>query len=113
MCYSKTDTNTSVVFWSLLIMTLVSTLLALPDWAPIRLEHLWRIAGTGAAGALAIFMLTMAFRSAPASVIAPFEYTALIWGVLIDWLIWDTLPTSRVYLGGGIVVRQRVVCDLA
>ncbi len=40
-------------------------------------------------------MLTKAFRSAPASVIAPFEYTALIWGVMIDWLVWDTLPTTR------------------
>jgi drug/metabolite transporter (DMT)-like permease len=99
----KTDSNSSVVFWSLLIMTLISTLVALPTWAPIQLEHLGWIIGTGAAGALAIFMLTKAFRSAPASVIAPFEYTALIWGVLIDWLVWDTLPTTRVYLGGGIV----------
>lgn len=99
----KTETNTSVVFWSLLIMTLISTALALPNWAPIQVEHLWWIVGTGATGALAIFTLTMAFRSAPASVIAPFEYTALLWGVLIDWLIWDTLPTLRVYIGGGIV----------
>jgi hypothetical protein len=30
-------------------------------------------------------LITQAFRRAPASVIAPFEYTALIWGVLLDW----------------------------
>jgi drug/metabolite transporter (DMT)-like permease len=101
---SQTDSNTSVVFWSMLIMTLVSTLLGLRDWQPIRIEHLGVIVATGALGALAIHLLTLAYRSAPASMIAPFEYTALLWGVGIDWLVWDTLPGTRVYVGGGIVV---------
>jgi len=101
---SKTDSNTSVVFWSMLIMTLVSTLLGLGDWQPIRAEHYGVIVATGALGALAVHLLTLAYRSAPASMIAPFEYTALLWGVGIDWLAWDTLPSARVYIGGGIVV---------
>jgi drug/metabolite transporter (DMT)-like permease len=101
---SKTDSNTSVVFWSMLIMTFVSTLFALDDWQAVRVEHFGVIVATGALGALAIHLLTLAYRSAPASMIAPFEYTALLWGVGIDWLAWDTLPSARVYIGGGIVV---------
>ena len=101
---SQTDSNTSVVFWSMLIMTLVSTLFALGSWQSIRVEHFGVIAATGVLGALAIHLLTLAYRSAPASMIAPFEYTALLWGVGIDWLAWDTLPNARVYIGGGIVV---------
>ncbi len=101
---SQTDSNTSVVFWSMLIMTLVSTLFALNSWQSIRVEHFGVIAATGVLGALAIHLLTLAYRSAPASMIAPFEYTALLWGVGIDWLAWDTLPNARVYIGGGIVV---------
>jgi drug/metabolite transporter (DMT)-like permease len=62
------------------------------------------IVATGALGALAIHLLTLAYRSAPASMIAPFEYSALLWGVGIDWLAWDTLPGTRVYIGGSIVV---------
>jgi hypothetical protein len=57
-------------------------------------------------GALAVHMLTQAFRSAPVSVVAPFEYTALLWGVGIDWLIWNTLPDTRFYLGGSIVIAS-------
>jgi drug/metabolite transporter (DMT)-like permease len=101
---TKTDSNTSVVFWSMLIMTLVSTVLGLNDWQVIRAEHYGVIIATGALGALAVHLLTLAYRSAPASMIAPFEYTALLWGVGIDWLAWDTLPGIRVYIGGGIVV---------
>lgn len=101
---TKTDSNTSVVFWSMLIMTLVSTLLARGDWQPIQPKDYGVIIATGALGALAVHLLTLAYRSAPASMIAPFEYTALLWGVGIDWLAWDTLPSTRVYIGGGIVV---------
>ena len=101
---SKTDSTTSVVFWSMLIMTVVSTLLALGEWQSIRVEHYSAILATGALGALAVHLLTVAYRSAPASMIAPFEYTALLWGVGVDWLVWDTLPGARVYLGGSIVV---------
>jgi drug/metabolite transporter (DMT)-like permease len=103
---SKTDSNTSVVFWSMLIMTLVSTLLGLRDWQAIRAEHFGVILATGALGALAIHLLTLAYRIAPASMIAPFEYSALLWGVGIDWLAWNTLPDARVYIGGSIVVSS-------
>ncbi|HTU58439.1 MAG TPA: DMT family transporter, partial [Polyangiales bacterium] len=101
---SKTDSNTSVVFWSMLIMTLVSTMLSAHEWAAIRSEHYLVIVATGALGALAVHLLTLAYRSAPASMIAPFEYSALLWGVGIDWLVWETLPGARVYIGGSIVV---------
>jgi drug/metabolite transporter (DMT)-like permease len=39
-------------------------------------------------------------------VVAPFEYTALLWGILIDWIVWGVLPLPRVYLGGGIVIAS-------
>jgi len=54
--------------------------------------------------AVAQYLLTEAFRSAPPSVVSPFEYTALLWGVGIDRLVWHVLPSLRVCLGGGIVI---------
>jgi drug/metabolite transporter (DMT)-like permease len=103
---TRTDSNTSVVFWSMAIMTVISTAIALPGWQSIRVEHFGLIIATGAVGAAAVYLLTVAFRSAPASVIAPFEYTALLWGVGIDWMFWSTLPALRVYVGGGIVIAS-------
>ena len=51
-------------------------------------------------------LLTEAFRSAPPSVVSPFEYTALLWGVGIDRVVWQVLPSARVCLGGGIVIAS-------
>jgi drug/metabolite transporter (DMT)-like permease len=103
---TRTETTASITLWPLVMMTVVTGLYSAPNWVGIRSEDLWYLVATGAVGALGTRMLTEAFRAAPASVVAPFEYTALIWGVLIDWTLWNTLPSSRVYVGGGLVIAS-------
>ena len=38
------------------------------------------------------------------SVVAPFEYTALVWGIAIDWVVWQALPGARMLTGAAIVI---------
>lgn len=101
---TRSETTSSVVFSMMLQMAVYMTLLALPTWRAVQPEHIALIAGVGFVGAVAQHLMTEAFRSASPSIVAPFEYTALIWGVAIDWLIWQVLPGARVYIGGTIVV---------
>ena len=103
---TRTEATASVVLWPLVVMTVLSGSMAVPDWVDIRFEHWWWLVATGAVGALGTRMLTEAFRAAPASVVAPFEYTALLWGVGIDWVVWDRLPSSRVCFGGALVIAS-------
>jgi len=101
---TRTDTTASVVFWMIGFMTLLALLIAAPSWVPIRAQDWTLLAGIGVFSAIAQHLLTEAFRTAPPSVVAPFEYTALLWGILIDRVVWGVFPTSRVYVGGGIVI---------
>jgi drug/metabolite transporter (DMT)-like permease len=87
-------------------MTVITGIIAVPDWVPLEREHWKLLAALGLFGAIGQSLLTEAFRSAPPSVVAPFEYTALIWGIGIDWVVWSVLPASRVYVGGGIVIAS-------
>ncbi len=103
---TRTETPASITLWPMVIMTVLTTLYAAPNWVGIRLEHWGWLIATGAVGALGTRMLTEAFRFAPASVVAPFEYTALLWGVAIDWLLWNTLPSLRMWLGGAVVIAS-------
>jgi drug/metabolite transporter (DMT)-like permease len=103
---TRTETPASITLWPMVIMTFLTTLYAAPNWVGIRLEHWGWLIATGAVGALGTRMLTEAFRFAPASVVAPFEYTALLWGVAIDWLLWNTLPSLRMWLGGAVVIAS-------
>lgn len=103
---TRTDTTASMVFWFLVLLTLFASLLALPSWVPIRQQDWLWIAVLGVTGSFAQHMITEAFRHAPASVIAPFEYTGLLWAFILDRVIWGVLPGSRVFLGGGVIVAS-------
>lgn len=101
---ARTDSNQAIVIWMLLFMALGSGALAAPDWVPLRAADTWLILGVGLGGALAQYAITEAFRSGEASLIAPLEYTALLWGVALDLALWDVLPDSMTWVGAGIIV---------
>ena len=103
---TRTDSTVSVTFWMISLMAVMALCLAAPHWTPIRSEDWLLLAAIGFFSAIAQHLLTEAFRNAAPSVVAPFEYTALLWGIGIDRVVWGVLPTSRVYIGGGIVIAS-------
>jgi hypothetical protein len=89
-----------MVFWFLVLLTVFAGLLAWPGWVPVRAQDWPWIVALGGFGAAGQYGITRAFRLAPASVIAPFEYTAMLWAVGLDRIFWSVLPGGRVYAGG-------------
>jgi uncharacterized membrane protein len=88
--------------------------LAMPfTWTPVRMEDLWLFAGIALFGTAGITMMTQAFRFAPAAVVAPFDYTALIWATLMGWLFWGEIPDRGDLSRRGGDHRQRGVYRLA
>ena len=103
---AHTDSTTAVVMWTVGLMTVMTGIIAVPGWVAVEPQHFKWLIALGVCGAIGQLLLTEAFRSAPPAVVAPFEYTALLWGILIDWTVWGVLPASRVYVGGGIVMAS-------
>jgi drug/metabolite transporter (DMT)-like permease len=101
---ARTDTTASMVFWYLLMLSIGAGALAAPGWIPIAGEHWPWIAAVGLTGWAGQHLITEAFRLAPASLVAPYEYTAMIWAVGIDWIVWQVLPGVRMLAGAAIVV---------
>lgn len=101
---TRTDTTVAMVFWFLLLLTLFSGLVALPGWVPVDKGDWGWILLLGLLGIVGQHFVTEAFRHAPASVIAPFEYTALLWAMGIDWVAWSVLPGLRALLGATLVI---------
>lgn len=101
---TRTDTTVSVVFWTVGLMTLFTGIICAPGWVTIQHEHWKLLLALGLLAAIAQYLLTEAFRSAPPSVVSPFEYTALLWGIGIDRFVWGVLPSARVVLGGSVVI---------
>lgn len=101
---SRTDSTESMVFWLTVLLSAGSGLLALADWQPVRVEDFPAIAGLGVTGALGQWLITEAFRRAPAAVVTPFEYTALLWGAVLDLAVWGVLPGAATLAGSSIVI---------
>ena len=58
----------------------------------------------GILGGVGQIMLTTAYRYAPASVIAPFDYTAMIFALGIGYFAFAELPSAQMILGAGVVI---------
>jgi drug/metabolite transporter (DMT)-like permease len=48
--------------------------------------------------------MTSAFRAAPLSVVAPFEYLSLVWAVVLGALIWHQPPQAWTIAGAATIV---------
>lgn len=100
---TRTETNAALLTYS----TLFAGILSLPFlpfvWRPPAVEDLGFFVLLGLIGGVAAYLVIQAYRHAPVSVIAPFDYTALIWGALAGWLIWQEQPEPPVWFGAAIV----------
>ena len=103
---TRTDSNASLVFWTTALLALGAGTLAVPQWLSIRGSDWPLILGLAVTGFLGQVAITEAFRHGQASVVASFEYTALAWGVGLDWALWHTLPDRSTLLGGAIIVAS-------
>lgn len=103
---SRTDSSASMVFWTTTLLALGAGALAWPGWQPVAAAHAPWVAGLAVTGFLGQLAITEAFRHGQASVVAPFEYTALAWGVGLDWLVWQAVPDAATLLGGAIIIAS-------
>jgi drug/metabolite transporter (DMT)-like permease len=104
----RTDSTQSVVFWLMTFIAVGAGALALPTWRPVQREDWATVCGMGVSGSIGQWALTEAFRRGEASFIAPFEYTALVWGLALDWFIWHTAPTLVTLVGASVIIASGI-----
>jgi drug/metabolite transporter (DMT)-like permease len=88
-----------------------------PDWTELGL-----LAGAGISGAMGQLFLAESYRNARMSIVAPFEYSSLLFAMLAGIVLFSEWPASTTILGGLIVVcsgiivifqQRRVACEAA
>lgn len=102
----RTEGTQTTVFW----FTAISILLAgslMPFYAQAHDGRTWAIlAGLGFFGGIAQLLLTASLRFAPIPVIAPFDYSQLLWAVLLGWAIWETQPPPSTWAGAAVIIAS-------
>ena len=70
-----------------------------PDW-----QQLLLLICVGALGGVAQYVLFEGMKRAPVSIVAPFEYTSLVWAFALGFAIWGDVPRREVFLGAALIV---------
>jgi drug/metabolite transporter (DMT)-like permease len=104
----RTDTPATITFWLMMAHIPVGLALLPAFPPPVSLfptgGTMLVLAALGCGNAMAHMLFARAFAIAPVSVLAPFEYSPLIWGLPIGLLIWGEWPAPSTFAGAGIVI---------
>ncbi len=100
----REEHSLTIAFWFTALVGIASLPMVAPVWVPLAADHWPWIALLGVTGTLGQVTIVAAFRRAPAGVIAPFDYTHMVWAVLYGWWIWGELPDSRTWVGVAVIV---------
>jgi drug/metabolite transporter (DMT)-like permease len=102
---STTESSITIAFW--FTMTGVAASGAVMPFvfvAPVSLFDAGLFLVMGLLGGVAQILMTGAYRWGPASIVAPFDYSGMLWALAIGWGVWGELPTADVLAGAAIVI---------
>ena len=100
---TKTETSVNILFWSSIIVLLVSLPSAPFTWKALDRSGASIFIFSGLLYAAAHVTMIEAFRFGRAAAIASYRYSALIWSMLFAYLIWDHLPSIFVFIGMALI----------
>ncbi|WP_343737988.1 DMT family transporter [Achromobacter sp.] len=88
---------------------LVCSAIGLPwVWRAPAMEDLPYFGGVALFSTLGLALITQGFRIGPASVVAPFDYTGLVWATILGWIFWREAPDAYAYLGAVFIAGSGV-----
>lgn len=100
------DGTVAIAFWFVALVGLGAGLLSIVNWRPIQWQHWPWMVLLGVCGTFGQLFLTAAFKRASVAVIAPLDYTHMIWAVLYGFLFWGHLPGVSTWIGTAVIVSS-------
>ncbi len=104
---AQKESTTTIVLYFLIAGSAV-TLLTLPTWVMPTLEETVGLVMIGVLGGIGQLCLTQAYHYAEASLIAPFEYTSMIWVITVGYFIFAEVPAPTMLIGSAIVIASGI-----
>jgi drug/metabolite transporter (DMT)-like permease len=102
---TETETTGAIVFYFMVMTSALGLATLAFGWAwPRDLTDWSLLTMIGVLGGIGQILMTQSFRYAEASLIAPFEYTQMIWAVLLGWFLFGDFPLPIVLVGAAIVI---------
>jgi drug/metabolite transporter (DMT)-like permease len=93
----------AIVLYFSILTTLLGLSTIVLGWRLPDAEDFLLLVVIGILGGIGQILITQSYRYADTSILAPFDYTTMIWGLLLGWFVFGDLPSLTVSIGGIIV----------
>ncbi len=103
---AATERGATIVFYFTLAGTVMGLVGSLFHWVTPDPLTLALLIAAGLVGGVAQLLLTEALRLAPVGVVAPYDYTQLLWTTIIGFLVWGEFPRAATLIGAVIVASS-------
>ncbi len=101
---TATETTPAIVFYFQALASLAGLATAAWGWTLPSAGDAALLLTIGILGGIGQILLTESYRYAPASLVAPFTYSAMLWAVLLGFILFAETPPLLVLVGAGIVI---------
>ena len=104
-----TEPAVRTAFYFTAVSAVAGAIGCLFEWADPTPREWLLLIGAGLVGGAGQYALVAAYAKAPATIIAPFDYSQLIWATALGFLVWGETPAAHVFAGALVVAGRRAL----
>jgi drug/metabolite transporter (DMT)-like permease len=105
---TRTEKTGAIVFYFMSLTSLLGLLTIFLGWTMPNWQEFMLLVTIGVLGGLGQILLVQAYRYGDASLVAPFEYSTMIWATALGWFVFGEWPASAVITGSLIVIASGI-----
>lgn len=98
-----------LVSWQFIGSGLIGAAVSTIAWVTPDLVSMLLMFLVGIVSAGCFVLVTKALALAPASLLAPFQYSAILWAAIMGWLVWRDTPTLHIIIGNCVIIASGLV----
>lgn len=101
---SKDEEPATIVFYFSMVSLIGAFPLMMMNFVvPSANEWFWLL-GTGFFASIGQFMVTMAYKYAPASEVSVYNYSSIVFSIIVGFVLWRELPDVYSFVGGVLII---------
>lgn len=102
------DPSTIVFYFSFISVTFMLPLMVIDYVRPTFIQLVWLLS-TGVFASIGQFMVTMAYKYAPAGEVSVYNYSSIVFSTLVAYMIWGEIPDNYSITGGVLIILIAVM----
>lgn len=104
----KTEKSPTIVIYFSSMASFFGAMTYFLGWETLDAYNATLLVSCGIIGGIGQILMTECYRHAPVSTIAPFDYTSILFGIALSYILFGDLPQGQMLIGTAIVAAAGI-----